>query len=128
MNNETNTETTNTPKQQASREARLADKKAKLEAKLAETRTALKSERLKQKALEKATAKKHRARLLILGGLALADSIKSDETGKQATYFLTMFAKYQAKQEIKSAKQKAKLQEDQRLFAKFIELAKAGSI
>lgn len=109
---------------------RLADKAAKLEKELAETRKELKKKRQEKAALENAQAKKQRTRLLILGGLALAKSLQiATAAGKdQTTYWQGIFTKSQENQEAKSEKQRAKAAEDQRLFAQFIELAKAGTL
>lgn len=109
---------------------RLAEKAERLEKELKETRATLKAKRAQKAALENAAIKKTRTRLLILGGIALAKSLQIAATaGKdQATYWQGVFAKAQESQTPKSAGQKIKLAEDRQLFAKFIELAKAGNL
>lgn len=111
-------------------ESQLAERKARLEAELEATRQALKAKRLQKAALQKTAEKKERTRLLILGGIALAKGIEiSTVAGKNpTTYWQNVFEKAQAGQNAKSEKQKAKLIEDQRLFKKFIDLAKAGAL
>lgn len=127
MNDSASTPKHKTPKGSASK---LAERAEKLKAELAATQTALREKEARKTALEKARAKKNRARALILMGLIYTNMIKKtvsqgrntdpEKAEKALTTILHAAHDYFTSLPQETDKQKAKSQKDKQIVTNTI--------